>query len=100
MAPFYTMTISAVAQYVGEFLQDKDERIKTDRFVISEIGQEYEGITSRPSNPPRTVLASTLFSLLFLLYKLLFICNFLSLLYIKYKIEGSLSNGDCLSCRP
>ena len=49
MAPFYTMTISAVAQYVGEFLQDKDERIKTDRFVISEIGQEYEDITSSPS---------------------------------------------------
>lgn len=81
MAPFYIMTIAAVAQYVGEFLQDKDERIKTDRFVISEIGQEYKVITSRPSNPPRTVLASTLFSLLFLLYKLLFICNLLSLLY-------------------
>lgn len=50
MAPFYIMTISAVAQYVGEFLQDTDKQIKTDRFVVSEIGQEYEGITSRPSS--------------------------------------------------
>lgn len=81
MAPFHIMTIAAVAQYVGEFLQDKDEQIKTDRFVISEIGREYEGITSRPSNPLRTVLASTLFSFFLLLYKLLFICNFLQILY-------------------
>lgn len=43
MAPFYIMTISAVAQYVGEFLQDTDKQIKTGRFVVSEIGPEYKG---------------------------------------------------------
>lgn len=81
MAPFYIMTIAAVAQYVGEFLQDKDERIKTDRFIISEIGPEYEGNYLETVEPPKTVLASTLFSLFLLLYKLLFICNILQLLY-------------------
>ena len=37
-----TMVFAAVAQYVGEVLQNPDNHVEIGRFVVSKIGPEYE----------------------------------------------------------
>ena len=37
-----TMVFAAVAQYVGEVLQNADNQVEIGRFVVSKIGPEYE----------------------------------------------------------
>ena len=36
------MVFAAVAQYVGEVLQNPDNHVEIGRFVVSKIGPEYE----------------------------------------------------------
>mgnify|MGYP000093314263 FL=1 len=36
-----TMVFAAVAQYVGEVLQNADNQVEIGRFVVSKIGPEY-----------------------------------------------------------